>query len=575
MKPTASSSVSKPGIESSATTHIDKTSSTKAPDPSKRPPDQKQQTSRSKVEDKTFRVNGATSIKSDALSTSAKHESSTSQGPVSKVLKPETKKLVVKLKIPKAVRKNVSRILQMQPRPKKQEQGIISQRSDREAVKEKHGDKIQPSAPDRGRDQPRQDQKARIDKSNDLRANNRDEAKTKRPQGDQEQSSTKGSEKRQRLEDDKDDLEPPKKRQKPPNDLDLKHKPRTPIPPPFKSPALSQQGSAQKSQVSTPMRDLKSVAMRRIESGEGDVKTPQGAVRGGTPNAPNSAERVNRDGRSSSNTSSNTNILNSKAEEITAWKLENKKYMELGRTLKHDALPFLNSRDQNSNGEPDSDALKRGIAIAIETILCYMLAFTAMDEAQRANRKTSDAVGWRSLLPYMNFVMTRTPKFPLLHGLVHQLEAVCRDTIHTLELEKLERDPLPGDEPRPGAHGTEGEKAVDSTAKAMQYKSDYTEFKTRLIENARTAQQMWLQGTAQLSISHCQRSFPETWAKRASVPMAKNREKLVARNYDGEFYLPLGGISSGIEAVRAGWSLLGEWCRQEKVKWEGKLGLGI
>jgi len=31
-------------------------------------------------------------------------------------------------------------------------------------------------------------------------------------------------------------------------------------------------------------------------------------------------------------------------------------------------------------------------------------------------------------------------------------------------------------------------------------------------------------------------------------------------------------MTTGIEAVRAGWNLLGEWCRKEKVQWEGKMG---
>ena len=281
----------------------------------------------------------------------------------------------------------------MKPRPKKADPGSITRREDREETSK---DKL--STSDKDRDRPRQDRDNY--KSTAEMKKDRSETLAKQTNGakDGNADRSKAVEKRRRSGDDGEAVELASKRPKPPAGLDLTQKPRTPAPSAFKSPALSQQGSAQKSHVSTPMRDVKGVAMRRIESGEGDAKTPQGRV--GTPTAPGSAEKINRNGRSASTTSSaTTNSLSIWAEEASAWKAEHKKYLDLGRTLKHDADPLINPKDHHPKVEPK--AHKLGAAIAIETVLSYMLAFTANDETMRLYRTPRDIKGWDSLLPYI------------------------------------------------------------------------------------------------------------------------------------------------------------------------------
>lgn len=496
--------------------------------------------------DKGQKVNGAASTIGlpNGSSKNLKTTSSTTAGTKGSPEDLETKSLVVVLKIPKSVRKNWAGLIRFAPRPKK-----LNVERSAEKVREKPlvngSEKPKENLP-----QPRAN----------LQPNKQDTSRT--------------GEKRRRPVF-KEEPEPSNKRQKPYAGTGVAHKPHTPARP-IKSPAVSQPGSAQRPQNSTPKRDLKSVAMRRITSQDVEVKTPSGGTRGGTPAASGSAERGNRDGRSISNPSA-ASLTNDKGEEVALWRAEQNRFLGLGKALKHEADSILKPKEDMAI---DPIAKNQGTAIAIETILCYILGFTAGDEAARANRKAGDASGWRSLLAYIHFVKAIACATPHLSGLVLQLEAICRDIVHAYDLERLERDPLPysSDEAQPpAAAGTESNPvaARDSTDKASSNRREYVDFKSKLIENARLAQQSWLAGTSRLSIDELSQSYPKTWAKRAKAPAAANgREKLVAKNYSsGGFYLPLSSTSSGIEAVRMGWSFLKEWTAKEGVKWEGKLGL--
>lgn len=479
----------------------------------------------------------------------------------------------------------------MKPTPKMADPGSIARREDREEIsKDQPTEKDKPSTSDKDRDRHRQDQDS--SKSTTEVRKNRLEYLAKQTSAAKEGAADriKAVEKRRRSDDDSEAVEPAKKRPKPPTSLDLTQKPRTPIPPPFKSPALSQQASASKSHVSTPMRDVKAVAMRRIESGDGDAKTPQGRV--GTPTAPGSAEKINRNGRSASNTSSATsNSLSGRAEEHALWRAEHKKYVELGRTLKHNADPLINNKDEQTIVDPKDE--KVGLAIAIETVICYMLAFISTDEASRINKTPRDLKGWETLPPYLLYLKPKVDRYPFLAGLCVQLEAVCRDNIHSANLERLDREPLPTPAaeanrvPTPGADGDTA--AAETSAKVSQYRT-YMAFKSEAVDNARCAQKLWVEGTSKLSVAALQQFFPATWEAKANLPLAwtfeatangtaktsatdRTTEKLVPGKWAGDFYLPLSCSSLAIEGARAGYSLLKEWCDIEGVRWEGKLRL--
>lgn len=494
---------------------------------------------------KKSKPNGLTSTKLvNGLSGKAKDETSALSGQRSGPEKAERKTLLLKLKIPKSARKNWVRIISIQPRPKKPDHSQRNRNSDHE-IKAAKG-----------------------------------------------QDALKAGEKRRRP-DEREEAESSNKRQKSLSGSALIRNPNTPVRPTNKSPALSQHGSAQKSHKSTPKTEVKSTAMRRITSGEGDVKTPYGGTSNGTPTALGITERAVRDSKFSVNAVSNS-VATDRNGEIAFWRAEQRKYMELGRTLKHAADAILKSPEcVDNNVLFDPAAKNRGLAIALETIICYMLAFSIGDEITRINRKAGDVGTWRSILQYLDSVTGAAHTIPHLLGLCLQLGAVCRDTIHAYELERehdrLERERL-GRE-RPVSADTDAVSSsfpdqeantpmgdllsASRTAQNAQTRPGYANLKadfiTELIDNARA----WHKGISTLPVDDLQECYPQTWAKRSKSPgPAKGKERLVAKRYgDGLFYLPLSSASTGIEAVRMGWSFLNEWVSKEGVEWEPRISI--
>ncbi|MCJ1477300.1 hypothetical protein MMC13_005971 [Lambiella insularis] len=469
------------------------------------------------------------------------------------VLKDDTpdKHLIVRLKIPKSLRKDVIRLLQTKPaKPQSKPSSSIKAEEKQTTVKQDTSDKHQIS---RG-------EKVHAARPPDPRATfgqhkmniRREEVRVPAS------ASTKPKEKRARTEEDAESSAPQSKRQKQPNSLDLSQKPSTPIPPPFKSPSISTHGSAHK------IADSKSGSSRKLEVGDAEIKTPQGSVQGGTPLAPNSVDKSNRDGRSASNTSSTVSSLSGNSEELTAWKAEAKKYQNLGRALKHEGDEYkvrLSEKD-----EPRIE--KKMIAVSIESVLSFMLAYIILDEVAapgKSSRKAVDVKTWETIFGFLgNTVQQRCQGHTLIHGLCLQLEAVCRNLIANADIE------------RSAPNQALVRISEDASTKPLSETSqnvDYTKQKAKMAENYVIAQKRWIEGAFELSIDDLQQSFPASWKLKSRAPLARTKEKLKLGSLNGDFYLPLSNITTGIEAVRAGWSLLGEWCKKENVEWTGKLGL--
>lgn len=333
----------------------------------------------------------------------------------------------------------------------------------------------------------------------------------------------------------KDDLEPSKKRPKLSDEANTAH------PTPKTSNILQSDSTPKLLPTANPKGDAKSAKMRRIVSLDGEVKTPSAAVRGGTPNVPGSAERASREGRPNSSALS---------EEAALWRVEQQKYLELGKRLKHE-LDGIVKKDGVLMKDPTAN--KKGCPIGVESILCYMLGFTALDELGRIWGKPASSTAWETLLPHIDYIKAITSSASHIYGLILQLEAICRNAIHSYDLERLEREPN-------GAASS-------------------PEFIGRLVENARLAQKAWLAGTAGLSVNDLQKSFPKTWAKRVNAPTPTTagrngggQEKLVAGKFaSSAYYLPLSSTSTAVEGVKMGWTFLGEWAEMEGVEWKGRM----
>jgi hypothetical protein len=338
-------------------------------------------------------------------------------------------------------------------------------------------------------------------------------------------------EKRPRLAE-KDDAGPSKKRPKLSGDV---HPGQSVI----KSSNTVPGSSASKSNVSSPKAELKSAAMRRIASLDGEAQTPSAALREGTPTAPGSAERAPREGRPTSGTTSSA----ASWDEVISWRAEQQRYLDLGVQLKHE-LDGIVKRDGVLMKDPIAN--KQGCPIGVESILCWMLGFTALDEVNRVRGRVGSSSVWGTLLPLIDYVKAITSSASHIYGLILQLEGICRDTIHAYDLDRLEREPSAASDPK---------------------------FTGQLIENARAAQRAWLAGTTGLSINDLQKSFPKTWAQRASAPTARTgSEKLAPGTFAaGRYYLPLTSTSTAVEAVKMGWSFLAEWAEMEGVEWKGRM----
>lgn len=476
---------------------------------------------------------------------------------ISSVSQSERKRLLVKLKIPKAIRKTCTRILGMTPRPQKH--------SEQRTVK--------PVGADISKKEPSPAAKANgINKTQNGRDRLSPLPDRKPTKMDNASPAARSADKKRRLEEG-GTPEPASKRHKHPESLDLSARVNTPLRPQLVSPIQSQHGSALKSHLSTPKRDLKSSAIRRIGSMDGDARTPNGAVRGTTPVAMGAPDRMNREGRSISSASL-TNLDAAASDRVAALKAEQSKYGALGRTLKH-SIPIL--VPARSDPKEDTQETRQGAALAVEALLAFMLSFVLIDEAKRSSRGSADASAWRSLLGFLPMVKDVTQRYSPLTGLVHQLEGVCRDMISLYDAQRLERDAWLNsmlEESRPST-ATSNPALSPSFVEKGKAKTDFGKFRADHVDNLRAAQQAWQIGYSNLSVRDLERLFPDTWAKAADTPgLGKGKDEIVIGKYmEGGFYLPLGPASTEMEAVRVGWRMLEEWCNREGVKWEGKLGL--
>ena len=213
---------------------------------------------------------------------------------------------------------------------------------------------------------------------------------------------------------------------------------------------------------------------------------------------------------------------------------------------------------------------------------CWMLAFAADDEIHHLQKTPAEVGNWRSLMPFWKFVEGKCRAFRHLHGLALQLGAVCHETIHALDIERFHKDTLPdmsvsteAAPPTPGAAASSNESTASSSEKenkAAAYKRDYLKWKNDMVKDARDLRLLWIDGLSELSVDDLQTHFPKTWAKRNRVPAAKEKEKLVPGQYGGSYYLPLGSVSTVLEAVRTSMAALSEWTEREDASWTSRLG---
>ncbi|CAG8378291.1 unnamed protein product [Penicillium salamii] len=249
--------------------------------------------------------------------------------------------------------------------------------------------------------------------------------------------------------------------------------------------------------------------------------------------------------------------------ERQVWTDEWQKFTGLGRELKHAA-----ERYTHKNGASATDE-KLAAVTAVEALLSFIIAFVAHDQSRILKRQTGDSSTWLSILPYWRAVKKNTAQFPALNHICLLLGAVSFGAIHALDLERLAVMPIPGENPAIPTPASDGNAAPDE----KKLRKDLSDLKGRLLDSYKDSQRLWLEGTRGLSEDVLERDFPTSWSQRSRKFSERGRPSLKAGDYSGGYFLPFSSLTPPIEVVRFSWSFLKEWCSQERVEWNGRLGL--
>ena len=371
----------------------------------------------------------------------------------------------------------------------------------------------------------------------------------------------------------------------------LLDKPRTPIPSPFKSPSLRAGPTA-----TTPRKDLKSTAMRKMGSSDGiDAVTPSAHL-STRQNTPVSVERGQgshqrcraspspgqRTARTMENTTSAPTSSLSQRNDASrrSWRSFHTKYHELGRAIKHEGSSVLHRDMKNRRQE------MRGVLLHVESLLCFMLSQMAQSHAMGGGDP-----GWRTLLPYLTVVLRVSKSFPHLFGLVSQLAAVCRHTISRHDLDRLRRDLPPHPSSATPAAADDHDLAGDAGGGCPAPHRSPT-LSHELIENSRALDRLWLDSYHHLNLSEVQSHFPHTWTHRAreagskktadfgwdqqdsmtssmtpssSVALSSSCHHPSALYRKTRFHLPIDCNTGVLEVVKYAVGVMGEWAKRERV----------
>ncbi|OKL57377.1 hypothetical protein UA08_07696 [Talaromyces atroroseus] len=328
----------------------------------------------------------------------------------------------------------------------------------------------------------------------------------------------------------------------------------------FKSPS-NKRLPVSRPDIPTPAKDSYAKSQRHADSTDAEVKTPLGTSGKGLATTADKTIKTspsNSDGQPGS-----------REKERRAWREEFQKHTGLGRELKHIADRY--SRAKATSEHVSTTDGKLAAVSAIESILCFIVAFIANDRFKTLARQVGDSETWRSIIAYWRVVERTTAAYPHLHGLCLILGAVSHDAINSLDLERLAVCSVPGEQspvPTPGSDGN-----TVNADKNKSQKREFFDLKSRLPENHKEANRLWLEGCRGLPDDVLSKEYPETWAKRSRNFAERGHDSFKVGQYAGAFFLPFGRTTTPMEAVRFGVTLLREWCKKENIDFKARLKL--
>lgn len=171
---------------------------------------------------------------------------------------------------------------------------------------------------------------------------------------------------------------------------------------------------------STPSKSA--IAMSRAASGTSQAQTPGDSTR----LTPSAADRP-----STSHDGSDL-LSGSKAATLRQRHAE---FSRLGTKLKHDRDDIVRGRREgakiDANGQVQLTAAdeKRVVALTLEMVLAYMVAFKSLSQARQTERKPWDPVPWEQLQPHLQELKHRSRPVRALQSLTLQLNAVCLEEL--------------------------------------------------------------------------------------------------------------------------------------------------
>ena len=218
------------------------------------------------------------------------------------------------------------------------------------------------------------------------------------------------------------------------------------------------------------------------------------------------------------------------------WENHRKDLEALGRELKRAVT-------NPATPQPNNETTRRLNAVrALESLLTYMLAFTAIDEACLAAepRLPPNMRNWRTLLTFFPFVQRFTAPYPQLAGIASSLAVVfCSQVAAVCAM-------------RGKADRGAAEALFDAWGCLAREASEVE---------------------AKLGTKTLMAAFPQSWKAAVGAGVVLGEEKMEPGKLTGRYALPLGVHTKPVHAVRAAHAMLGEWISREGVVYEMRLKL--
>lgn len=480
----------------------------------------------------------------------------------------ERTKLIVKLRYGRRRRKDVERILRLRPLPQKKEESTETAKS---STKEEHNSttsKQQLSKPTNNVNSIAQKpkQQPNVHTMQEPGGHVKQESGVHLKKEPISTSTTSTTTKRARQNEESTD-DPPSKRPKAPKQLDLDKHPQTPN---NKSQLLSptvQQRSGSKS--NTHLTPFKAAAMSRSSPLDGTSSTPQVAT--STPPNTNSQDLRPPTSAPSGDAQAEIQDLNNARQKLN----------NLGRKLKRE---YDETFRRKASGETLSLAERRkGALKGLESVLCYILAFSCADASAKLRRSRLRLEDWKSVMPLHYSIVGMTKEFANLEGIRAMMGVAVTARVGSLLADTTTRPAAPPMSRAPSEQtsaGAEHHESPESTHSGATVAAPAgtastngtTDLAKDIADNFRALMHFMHEMNSKLNTTTIRDLFPRAWESRTETPpmMSWERQMValvhsVAEVNGGEterelrkWYVGVDVVSSPVQAGLLGIVLLRE-----------------